>query len=68
MLDSVGNDALAIWVIVNDNAPSTVWQVPALRRLTLAVHNEFAKVGLELPFVYFRTRREQAQLDQETRG
>jgi hypothetical protein len=68
VLDSVGNDALALWVLIGDDAPKRTWLPTTLHRMTGVIGNEVFRAGFDLPLVYFRTVREQKQLDKEERG
>jgi hypothetical protein len=68
VLDSVGNDALALWVLIGDDAPKTTWLPTMLHRMTGVIGSEIFRAGFDLPLVYFRTEREQKQLDEEELG
>jgi hypothetical protein len=68
VLDSTGQDALALWVIIADEAPAAVWQPAQLRRIASLVGGAVFRAGFAPPLIYFRTLREQKQLDEEERG
>lgn len=68
VLDSTGQDTLALWVIVADEAPASVWQPAQLRRIALIVEDAVFRAGFAPPLIYFRTLREQKQLDEVENG
>ncbi|MBX3469762.1 MAG: hypothetical protein KF878_23050 [Planctomycetes bacterium] len=64
--DSSGQDAVYVWIIIDDGAPEEVWAYEATSPLGDVVEQALSAAGVDLwPYVLFRAKSEQDEFDAE---